>query len=220
MHHVYVDHRADTGVPFYVGKGDRARTRDFKNRNVVWHRIVKKHGVRREIVLATSVHDIVLSEEVQLIRELKTRDYHGGANLTDGGEGSLGWDPTPENRRHMREAKLGKKLPSVHRANLKQAHIERYKLPGEREKTGERSRRVWLDPAYRERVMLTRVGERNGRAVVTEADVRQIRTEWETYDVSVRGSTKAFCVRHATRFGVTWHNVFGIVKRKSWKHVT
>jgi hypothetical protein len=169
MYHVYVDSKADTGVPFYVGKGDRARTRDFKNRNIVWHRIVKKHDVRREIVLTTSVHDVVLSEEVLLIRELKTRDYNGGANLTDGGEGSLGWDPTSENRQHMREAKLGKKQSLSHRANESRAHVKRYKLPGEREKTGERSRRVWSDPVYRERASAVRRGERNGRAVVTEA---------------------------------------------------
>lgn len=110
MHHVYIDYRLDTGTPFYVGKGDDARVANFRCRNIVWKRIVSKHGVRREITLTTSIHDIVLKEEIELIRMLRTRDYHGGANLTDGGEGSLGWNPSKETRQRMREAKVGRKL--------------------------------------------------------------------------------------------------------------
>lgn len=220
MHHVYVDYRADVGTPFYVGKGNVDRIRDFKNRNVVWHRIARKHGVKRDVVLVTSVHDIVLSEEIRLIRELKTRNYDGGANLTDGGEGSLGWDPTPETRQRMRAAKVGKKQSATHRASHSRMLVERYKSSVERRKTGDQQRHVWADPVYHERMAATRVGARNSRAVLTEGDVRQLRAEWDVTDTSKRGATKGFCTRHALRLNVTPENVYGIVTRRSWKHVT
>jgi len=74
MHYVYVDCRADTGIPFYVGKGNECRVKDFKNRNEIWHRIVAKHGVERKIVFALDdQHDAILVEEMKLISELKTR---------------------------------------------------------------------------------------------------------------------------------------------------
>jgi hypothetical protein len=221
MHHVYVDYRADTGTPFYVGKGNDARIADFANRNAIWHRIIAKHGVRREIVLSLEDdHDVILSEEIRLIRELKTRNYHGGANLTDGGEGSLGWDPTPATRQRMREAKLGVKFETAHRENMSRAHTERYREPEERAKTGQQQREVWSDPVYHQRMAETRVGSRNGRAVITENDVSEIRAQWVTIDSSPRGATRSFCVHHGERLGVTPENIYGIITRRSWKHVS
>jgi len=223
MHHVYVDYRADLGTPFYVGKGNDDRIADFKNRNVVWHRIVRKHGVRREIVLSLEdCHDKILSEEIRLIRELETRNYKGGANLTDGGEGSLGWIPSPETRQRIREAKLGKKLSQAHREKLSRSQVERYASDAgvqAKEALSLAICQIWRDSEYRQHVSETRVGERNGRAVITETDVRQIRAEWASIDASKRGATKTFCASHAQRLGVTPENVHGIIMCRSWKHV-
>lgn len=223
MHHVYVDYRADLNTPFYVGKGNDDRVADFKNRNVIWRRIVRKHGVRREIVLTLeNDHDTILSEEIRLIRELKTRDYRGGSNLTDGGEGSLGWNPTAETRKHMREAKLGKKLPIEHVSKMLSSRKEHYasdKGIATREALSVASQNMWKDPSHRQRMTETHSGERNGRAVITEDDVRQLRLEWSLINSSVRGVTKQFCVKHANRLGMTNENVHGIITHRSWKHV-
>lgn len=222
MYYNYVDHRADAPMddPFYCGLGDECRVADFKNRNDIWQEITAEHGVRREIVLVTSVYDVVCSNEIDLIRDLKTHVSQGGANKTLGGEGCRGWHPSEQTRLHMREAKLGKKFEPEHKANMSLAHIERYKSEDARLKTSEQQIRAWSDPTYHERMRLTRVGERNSHAVITENDVRDLRSTWSTYDASKRGATKTFCVEHGRRLGVTPENVFGIVKRRSWKHVT
>lgn len=88
--YVYVDYRLDTEKPFYVGKGIKSRAASFKRRNKFHAAIVNKHGARRDIVLATLDESFAFSEEVRLIKELKTRDTFGGANFTDGGEGTCG----------------------------------------------------------------------------------------------------------------------------------
>lgn len=223
MHHVYVDYRADLNTPFYVGKGNNDRIVDFKNRNVIWHRIVRKHGVRHEIVLTLEDdHDTILNEEIRLIRALKTRNYHGGANLTDGGEGSLGWNPTLTTRQHMREAKLGRKLPIEQLEKILSSRKEHYESVAgamTRKALSAASKNVWIDPIYRQHMTETHSGERNGRAVITEADVRQIRSEWSIIDSSIRGATKQFCVKYAIRLSVTNENVYAIITRHTWKHV-
>jgi hypothetical protein len=97
---VYVDSTLD-GRPFYVGKGNAGRVRQ-RERNVVHKRITSKHGWQREIVFASSVEQLVLDVEIQLIAELKTQmglPEHWGANLTAGGEGLS--NPSPEIRRRM-----------------------------------------------------------------------------------------------------------------------
>ena len=221
-HHVYIDHRADDHTPFYVGKGNDRRIKDFKDRNVVWHRIVARHGVERKIVMTSDDHDAILQEEIKLIAELKTRAEFGGANLTDGGEGSLGWNPTAETRQHMRAKKVGKKLSQEHIEHmLKQRATYYASSQGEetRKKISERVRRQAKDSFYHERIVERTRGENNGRSVLTEQDVRDIRLIWLTYDASKRGSTKEFCQKYADKFNVTPESIYGIIKNKSWKHV-
>jgi hypothetical protein len=112
---VYVDHRADTGTPFYVGKGLNGRVK-YEKRNRRHTHTVRKHGLTREIVIATTVHDIALAEEIRLIAELKTRDVLGGANFTDGGEGTLGWIPTAVTRLRISRSNKGRETSDKERA--------------------------------------------------------------------------------------------------------
>ena len=87
---MYVDSRGDTRKPFYVGKGSAIRCLRLK-RNKLHTNIAKKHGVEREIVFQTSCEQTALEHEKYLIKELATRDYQGGANFTDGGDGVSGF---------------------------------------------------------------------------------------------------------------------------------
>lgn len=86
---VYVDYKKDTGVPFYVGKGVKSRVFKSRKRNAVHTRIAAKHGCCRLIVNETQDEQLALSLEVELIRRLGTKAPFG-ANLTDGGEGTVG----------------------------------------------------------------------------------------------------------------------------------
>lgn len=105
--YVYVDYRLDTNLPFYVGKGQDLRVK-LEKRNRYHERICKKHGFQREVLFGTTEERFALEEEVRLIAELKTRDYHGGANFTDGGEGTVGWLPSEETRKRISLGNKGK----------------------------------------------------------------------------------------------------------------
>ena len=87
--------RLDTGEPFYVGKGDEVRC-CRKERNNHHRNIARKCGFVRDRVFQSSIEQAALDQEIFLIRELRTRDYCGGANFTDGGEGLSGYKHTPE----------------------------------------------------------------------------------------------------------------------------
>lgn len=215
---VYVDYRLDTGVPFYVGKGLPVRVKSF-NRNQIHTRISAKHGLRREIVLQTESNDEAMALEAKLIRELKTRNIQGGANLTDGGEGSFGWIPTEETRHRMSEKKKARVISDETCQILSEAQRKRFEDPAEHEKLSDNMRRMWSDPEFHQRVAATRVGEGNGRSKITEADVRNIRQQYDQLDLSIRGSSRRFLKEMASNYNVTTANIWGIVKRKSWSHI-
>ena len=91
---------------FYVGKGNYDRTCDVLTRNVVWHRIAKKYGHRREIVFSSSIELACFDQEQDLIREYNTCPYANngwGANLSLGGPGPTGakWSVNAKKRLAM-----------------------------------------------------------------------------------------------------------------------
>lgn len=103
MWNVYVDWTLEA-LPraFYVGKGDDVRVSRL-NRNQYHTNVRRKYGIRREVVLVTSVENLAFDHEINLIAELKTqRGVVGcwGTNLTTGGEGLR--DPSDDTRQRMR----------------------------------------------------------------------------------------------------------------------
>lgn len=94
MFFVYVDFTEDDGRPFYVGKGTATRVK-ASSRNRYHDRVARKHGMRREVVLATPCEFEALNREIRLIAELHTfvgdPRWNGiGTNFTEGGEGLQG----------------------------------------------------------------------------------------------------------------------------------
>lgn len=109
-HYVYSHIRADDGSVFYIGKGtikskhrhqvfDRAHDKD--SRNVKWQRIVAKHGFTVQILASCLSDEYAQELERKLIAEYGRANL---ANLTDGGDGCAGIDPSPEARRKLSEA--------------------------------------------------------------------------------------------------------------------
>jgi hypothetical protein len=106
--HTYVDWTLEeVSRPFNVGKGNNDRVRDVLARNVVWHRIAKKHGQKREIVFSSSSEIECFEKEQHLILELKTCPYlegGWGANLCLGGPGPTGARWSDEAKRKLSES--------------------------------------------------------------------------------------------------------------------
>lgn len=107
---VYLDWTLES-VPrcFYVGKGNVSRVRQLK-RNKKHTRIAAKYGLRREVVLETSVEEITFEVEKSLIAEHKTYFYENdfGCNFTRGGEGTSGHKQSDEARRKMSVWRTGR----------------------------------------------------------------------------------------------------------------
>lgn len=97
-HYVYVHRRADSGEPFYVGKGSIHKKEPYRRANVStkrnnwWRRIADKHGVAVEIVAHFVTDADAQTHEKTLIAEIGRADLGKGplVNLTDGGDGHCG----------------------------------------------------------------------------------------------------------------------------------
>lgn len=117
-YYVYVHYRNDNGQPFYVGMGKKYKTRintkneyqrstESKERSDYWHNIVNKHGYTIEIFMDNLTHEEAVAKEKELI-SLYGRTKNGGilCNLTDGGEGNVGYIPKESTKLKLREINL------------------------------------------------------------------------------------------------------------------
>ena len=101
-HYVYVHRRADDGRVFYVGKGSQPhRSSDHSNRNKYWCHVVAKHGLVVEIVARFETDELSRQCECDMIAFYGRKAL---VNLTDGGDGCCGLNPSPEARKKLSEA--------------------------------------------------------------------------------------------------------------------
>ena len=117
MAYVYKHIRLDTNQPFYIGigadtKGKYTRANRKTYRSTKWERVVNKHGYSIEIVFDNISYDEAKEKEKELIKLYgkKTRDNPNGllVNITDGGDGVLGWTPSEETRKKWSDQRKGK----------------------------------------------------------------------------------------------------------------
>ena len=124
QHYTYV-HRKPDGSIFYIGKGSGDRAYRKNHRNQYWKNIVAKHGSYSVDVLANwKTHQEAIDHEVLLISWFKKMGYQL-ANLTDGGEGVVGYRPTQETLAIMSAKLKGK--PSWAKGKKLKPHTEETK---------------------------------------------------------------------------------------------
>lgn len=126
--YVYIHKEADTGRPFYIGKGHGSRAWSIHGRNKWWQRIAKKHGFKVEIMADGLTEPLSFEFEMLAIASVS-----GLCNFGEGGEGNanppahirekfrqrqLGKSPSIETRRRLSEAMTGKEFTEDHRANI------------------------------------------------------------------------------------------------------
>jgi len=101
MYYVYIHYTKDTGIPFYVGKGQSNRKDSTKNRNQYWKNKVCKHGFYSEVVFETIYEQEALNREKSLIKTMKLNNIEL-VNLTDGGEGLSGYSFSESHKEKLR----------------------------------------------------------------------------------------------------------------------
>ena len=113
MAYVYRHIRLDTNKIFYIGIGsdkDYKRAYTKRNRNKYWHNIVNKTNYEVEIILDDITWEEACTKEIEFIKLHGRKDLNEGTlvNMTDGGEGPLGFVHDQESRDKMSKSKIGK----------------------------------------------------------------------------------------------------------------
>lgn len=118
MAYVYRHIRLDKNQPFYIGIGSDnnfIRANDFKpsRRNNIWNKIFLKTNIEVEILFENLTWDECCEKEKEFIKIYGRIDNKTGilSNLTDGGDGSVGFIITEERRNLLRERFRGDKNP-------------------------------------------------------------------------------------------------------------
>jgi len=115
---VYFHKRKDTNEVFYVGIGKSIKRAYSKySRTDFWHNIVNKVGYHIEIIHKGLTWDEACEYEKKYIKEFGRKDLRLGSlvNLTDGGEGQLGFKHSEETKRKM--SKISSILLKGHKVN-------------------------------------------------------------------------------------------------------
>jgi len=97
--------------------------------NYLISKAIKKHGwnnFNSQILLETEDAEFAYKvAESSFIQQYQSNNPEKGYNLTEGGQGTLGFSPTPETRQRMREKKLGKKLTTEHIQKISKSALGR-----------------------------------------------------------------------------------------------
>lgn len=120
--YVYAHLKATTGEIFYIGKGTGRRAHK-RQRGAMWCSIVKKHGLKVEIVQGGLQEWAAFELECDLIALHGRRDCGLGplANMTDGGDGAAGCACTEEKRAKLSQHFAGRKRPAEFGEKIKAA---------------------------------------------------------------------------------------------------
>jgi len=104
MAEVYLHRRADNNVPTYVGIGLGAgrKHEKGKRRGDWWNRINNKYGLVPEVLIDNISYEQAKQIEIMMISRYG-RISDGGTliNLTDGGDGMVGYIPTESTKEKM-----------------------------------------------------------------------------------------------------------------------
>jgi hypothetical protein len=113
---VYIHKKKDTNNIFYVGIGiNEKRAFSKRNRNIYWKNIVNKYGYDIEILFSGISYEEANLKEVELISKYGRIDLKTGClvNMTNGGDGVLGYVYTQEVKDKMSFLKKGTPSPNL-----------------------------------------------------------------------------------------------------------
>jgi hypothetical protein len=127
MAYVYRHIRLDKNEPFYIGisDNDKYRATVKRCRNLLWKRIVAKTEYEVEILMDNIGMDEAKEKEKEFIKLYGRIDTKTGclANLTDGGEGTVGrkYSPSKSHRKNLSNSHKGKKMSEQAKEKMSKA---------------------------------------------------------------------------------------------------
>jgi hypothetical protein len=127
---VYRHIRLDKNEVFYIGIGKGDRAYQDKSRSQFWNRVANKTDYRVDVLFDDLTWEEACEKEKEFIALYGRRDIGTGTlvNLTDGGEGALGYKHTKKSkelislgRKGLPSKRKGIKLPKQHAAKIKKS---------------------------------------------------------------------------------------------------
>lgn len=111
---VYIHKNPTRNEVFYVGIGSKKRPFDKCRRTKFWHNIVNKYGYEVNILHTDLIKIEAEVLEKYYIKHYGRRDLGLGTlvNMTDGGEGLLGYKPSEETKKIWSIQRSGNKNPN------------------------------------------------------------------------------------------------------------
>jgi len=114
MAYVYRHIRLDKNIPFYIGIGSDEnfyRATNKAHRNKIWKHIVAKTEYEVDIIFDNITWDEAKIKEIEFIKLYGRINLHTGylANMTDGGDGTVGRFVPDEVREKYRQISTGRK---------------------------------------------------------------------------------------------------------------
>ena len=138
----------------YVGVTNnyKKRMREHKGtyNDFLISKAIKKHGwnnFNSQILLETEDCEYAYNvAESSFIKQYQSNNIKQGYNLTEGGQGTLGFSPTSETRQKMRDKKLGKKLTPEHIKKISESNKNRVVTESTRQKISKanKGKKPWL----------------------------------------------------------------------------
>lgn len=214
------------GVIRYVGISQNLVKRfwEHKNRAIAGGKLpsqcwIRKYGVENiqyEILQVCETYDELLTWEPIWIESFRSLGY-GLLNVTDGGEGHVGYMATPETRAKQSAALKGRKLSPEHIAKISAGNRGKIISQESRDRMSAAQR---LRPApsestrekIRQRTLASgKVGELASQSKLSNQDALAI----------VEKRKKGFLMRElADEYGVTRKTVSSLLSGKTWSTVT
>jgi hypothetical protein len=139
MAYLYRHIRLDKNEPFYIGIGNNNmyRLSEKRGRNVIWKKITNKTKYEVEILLDNLTWEDACKKEIEFINLYGRIDIKTGclANMTNGGEGTIGrkYTPSLEHRQNLSKASIGKKMSNSAKDKMSKSQklpILQYDLEG------------------------------------------------------------------------------------------
>lgn len=141
-HYLYRYIRLDKDEPFYIGIGSKSkdeekynyynRAKAIKKKNIIWEKIVNKTDYMIEILLESDDYEFIKQKEKEFIKLYGRIDKGTGtlANMTDGGDGSLGIIVSEESRKKRQLVHKGRKYSEEEKRIATQKRMKTLKENG------------------------------------------------------------------------------------------
>ena len=142
--YVIYRHLKPNGEVFYIGIGSEKRAYQKNPRSDFWKRVVSIHGYEVQILKSDLLWKDACELEKLLISWYGRRNLNTGTlvNMTEGGDGSVGYSPSEESRRsrsekmkgvpksekarkNMNKSKIGKSISEEHRLKCKLSNAKK-----------------------------------------------------------------------------------------------